>query len=300
MEYGLCVPHYGKDFSLDDLRTTVQRAEALGYHSVWVSDHVVPPPQYYPQFGPTFYDPFVMLTYMAAFSKRLKVGSTVIVVPYRNPLVVAKMLSTLDVLSGGRVIFGVGLGSALDEFQVLGVPLRQRAQRADEYIRLTVALWTQDPTNFQGEYFSFKDVRFQPKPIQKPHPPIWVGGVGEAALRRAVALGDAWHPMAMPMPSLREKISRLRELAQEAGRSEGPQVTVHHIIRASGDTPIVSETESRLGKGSYQQIREDMHQYEEMGVPVVLCNFLPSSFQELWGAMVTFATEVMAHSPRST
>src|SRR5712692_1855685 len=231
MQFGLCIPHYGKAVSLDDLRTTVQRAEALGFHSVWVSDHVVTPNHLLPTIGPTFYDAFVVLTYAAAFTQRVKLGSTVIVVPYRNPLVVAKMLATLDVLSGGRIIFGAGVGGAPDEFQALGVPSHHRGRLTNEYLRLMVALWTQDPTNFKGRFFSFTDVRFQPKPLQKPHPPIWIGGRSEAALRRAVAFGEAWHPTSMPLPTLVATTAQLRHLAHEAGRSEGPLVTVHQGIR---------------------------------------------------------------------
>ena len=297
MQFGLCIPHYGKTVSLDELRATVQRAEALGFHSVWVSNHVVTPSHLLPTIGPTFYDAFVVLTYAAAFTQRVKLGSTVIVVPYRNPLVVAKMLSTLDVLSGGRVIFGAGAGGAPDEFQALGVPSHQRGRRTDEYLRLMVALWTQDPTTFKGRFFSFTDVRFQPKPFQKPHPPIWVGGRSEAALRRAVAIGEAWHPTSMPFLALQEKMAQLRQFSQEAGRAEGPVVTVHQGIRMSKESTSATEEERRPGQGTPQQLREDIYQYQELGVPVVVCNFATPSVEELWRAMETFASEVMAYFP---
>ena len=231
MQFGLCIPHYGKTISLDELRVTVQRAEALGFHSIWVSDHVITPQHLLSTIGPMFYDPFVILTYAAAFTQRVKLGTTVIVVPYRNPLVVAKMLATLDVLSQGRVIFGVGVGGAPDEFQALGVPSHQRGVRTDEYLRLMKALWTQDPTSFEGRFFSFSDVRLQPKPHQKPHPPIWVGGRSEAALRRAVAVGEAWHPTTMSWTALQQNIDQLRNWGREAGRIEGPIVTMHQGIR---------------------------------------------------------------------
>ena len=297
MQFGLCIPHYGLDVSLDELRTTVQRAEALGFHSVWVSDHVVAPRHFVPKFGSTFYDAFVILSYMGAITQRVKLGSTIIVVPYRNPLVVAKMLSTLDVLSGGRVIFGVGVGGAPDEFEALGVPSQERGRRADEYLRLMVALWTEDPTTFTGRYFSFTGVRFQPKPHQKPHPPIWVGGHSDAALRRAVALGDAWHPMAIPLTTLGEHIARLRDFAREAGRHDGPAVAVHQMMRLNDGYSPTSGEERRLGQGSSEQLREGVYRYQEMGVPVLVCNFTPDSFEELWTAMETFASDVMAFFP---
>jgi len=308
MRFGICLPQYGKTVSPEDLRITLERAEALGFHSVWVSDHVITPSHLLPRIGPTFYDAFVVLTYAAALTQRVKLGTTVIVVPYRNPLVVAKMVATLDVLSQGRVIFGVGAGGAPDEFAALGVPSSQRGRRTDEYLRLMIALWTQDPTTFKGRYFSFTDVRFQPKPRQKPHPPIWVGGHSEAALRRAVALGEAWHPTALPMPVLDEKMRELRHLAAEAGRTDGPAVTVHQGIRLEippsplsqrgvrGDFPIA---ERRLGQGTPQQLREDVQHYQEMGVSAIVCNFAAATVPELWRAMETFATEVMPYFPEA-
>ena len=277
MEFGVCIPHYGRKTSADGIRATVELAESLGYHSVWVSDHVVTPEDLRPTIGPIFYDAFVVLSHAAALTKVVRLGSTVIVVPYRNPLVVAKMLATLDVLSGGRVIFGAGVGGAPDEFHALGVPSRQRGRRADEYLRLMVALWTEDPTSFHGRFYSFTDVRFQPKPLQVPHPPIWIGGHSEAALRRAVAVGEAWHPTSMPMPALREKMAQLRSFADEAGRTEGPFVTVRqgiHLNRAQEPQPA---QERRMGRGTAGEIREDMAAYAELGIPVVVCNFAESS-----------------------
>jgi probable F420-dependent oxidoreductase len=314
MHFGVGLPQYGKTVSPEDLGNTLQLAEQLGFHSVWVSDHVITPSHLLPRIGPTFYDAFVVLSYAAALTQRVKLGSSVVVVPYRNALVVAKMVATLDVLSQGRVIFGVGAGGAPDEFAALGVPSRQRGRRTDEYLRLMVALWTQDPTTFQGRYFSFSDVRFQPKPVQKPHPPIWVGGHSEAALRRAVALGAAWHPTALPLPALAEKVRHLRLLAAEAGRAAGPAVTVHQGIRLEippsplSERHVLSEAEGgaredfgsperRMGQGTTQQLREDVQHYLEMGVSAIICNFAAATVPELWRAMETFAAEVMAFFP---
>ena len=301
MQFGVCLPHYGKTVSTDDLRITAQRAEALGFHSVWVSDHVVTPQHLLPAFGPTFYDAFVVLSYAAAFTQTIRLGSTVIVVPYRNPLVAAKMLATLDTLSEGRVIFGVGAGGAPDEFQALGIPSNERGRRTDEYLRLMIALWTEDPTTFSGRYFSFEGVRFQPKPRQVPHPPIWVGGKSDAALKRAVAYGEAWHPTSMPLADLQERMTRLRQLAAEAGRAKGPQVTVHQGIRlsAAGEESGNDTGNRRLGQGTSEQVREDMSNYSDLGIPAVVCNFRAEDVQTLWSAMDTFAQEVMPYFPDS-
>ena len=300
MRFGLCIPHYGRAVSVDELRTTVELAEALGFHSLWISDHVITPDHLLPTIGPTWYDAFVVLTYAAAFTKKIRLGTTVIVVPYRNPLVVAKMVATLDVLSEGRVILGVGTGGAPDEFRALGVPSHQRGRRTDEYLRLMVALWTQDPTNFRGRFFSFTDVRFEPKPIQAPHPPICVGGRSDAALRRAVVFGEAWHPMSMPMPALKENMSRLRCLADEAGRPDGPTVTVHQHVRLAREDGPARVEDRRLGWGTAQQLCEDVQQYQDLAVPVIVCNFGATDLQELWGTMETFSVHVMAHFPEAS
>ena len=262
---------------------------------MWVSDHVVTPEHLHSAIGSVFHDAFVVLAQAAAVTRRVKLGSTVIVVPYRNPIVTAKMVATLDVLSEGRVIFGVGAGGAPDEFEALGVPSTERGRRTDEYFRLMVALWTEDPTTFEGRYFSFDAVRFAPKPRQQPHPPIWVGGRSDAALRRAVAFGEAWHPTSMPLPDLRERTQRLGELTSEAGRQARPDVTVHQRIRLVGPD---ADADRRLGHGSSAQVRDDLDAYRELGVPVVVCNFAADDNPALWRVMETFAREIAPHFSR--
>ena len=291
MRFGVCLPQYGRDVSVDELRTTAQRAEVLGFDSVWVSDHVVTPEHLQGSMGPTFYDAFVTLSFAAAFTHRVRLGTTVIVVPYRNPLVTAKMLATLDVLSQGRVIFGVGAGGAPDEFRALGVPSNRRGSITDEYLSVMIALWTEDPTSFEGRYFSFEGVRFAPKPMQVPHPPIWVGGRSDAALRRAVGC-QAWHPTAMPLPALKERMSELRRLAVEAGRQEGPAMTVHQGIRLSADA-APDDAGRRPGRGTAEQVREDMAAYQELGITDVVCNF-GGDGEEVGRAMEAFGEGVMA------
>ena len=187
------------------------------------------------------------------------------------------MLATLDVLSQGTVIFGIGAGGA-----------------PDEYLRVMIALWTEDPTSFQGRYFSFERVRFAPKPLQTPHPPIWVGGRSDAALRRAVAFGQAWHPTAMPLPALRERMSELRRLAGEAGRQQGLAVTVHQGIRLSADA-APDNGDCRPGRGTPEQVVEDMRVYQELGITDVVCNFGGADGGELARALEAFPGEVVAY-----
>jgi len=295
LNFGVCLPHYGQPVSLDGLRDVAQDAENMGYHSVWASDHVVTPAHLLPSFGPIFFDAFVVLSHISALTQRVKLGTTVLVVPYRNPLVAAKMVATLDSLSGGRVILGIGAGGAPDEFEALGVPNNERGRRTNEYLRIMIELWTNDPSSYQGQFFDFSKVRFGPKPVQEPHPPIWVGGRSDAALRRAVRFGAAWHPTFMPLEQLRERSEKLAQLSSDAGRSPGPSVTIHQIVDFNGgQVADGSSAESRrLGQGPPEQVAADLAAYAEMNVETVVCNFRAKNVAELRNAIELFATSVM-------
>ncbi|MSQ11472.1 MAG: LLM class F420-dependent oxidoreductase [Dehalococcoidia bacterium] len=296
MHFGVSIPHYGQPFSVDALRETVQRAEALGFGSAWVGDHVITPQHFVDAVGPNFYDAIIVLSHAAAFTTRLRLGTSVIVVPYRSPLVVAKMVATLDALSGGRVIFGVGAGNAPDEFQALGVPPSTRGRRTNEYLEAMVTLWTQEPTTFHGKFVDFQDVHFQPKPVQQPHPPIWVGGHSQAALRRAVAFGEAWHSGGMAPERMTTTVQELRRLALEAGRANGPAVTTRISIRITDATNPHGQAH-RPGAGTVQQVRADLARYQEIGVSAMVCDFGLAMGPELFTAMERFAQKVAPHFP---
>ena len=291
MMFGVCLPQYGREVSLGDLRAVATDAEAMGFDSVWASDHVVTPEHLHNSIGPIFLDVFTVLSHVSALTTRVKLGTTVLVTPYRNPLVAAKTISTLDSLSSGRVILGVGAGGAPDEFAALGIPESQRGARTDEYLSAMIELWTTDPSNFHGRFINFEQVRFAPKPAQRPYPPIWVGGRSDAALRRAVRLGQAWHPTSMQLDVLRERKARLADLSAEAGRAEPPETTIHQGVSFEADGTIISER--RLGRGSPEQVSEDMAVYENFGIRVVVCNFRSPDTDTLRRAMETFARQVM-------
>ena len=291
MEFGVCLPQYGREVSLDELRAVASDAESLGFGSVWVSDHVVTPEHLQKNIGPVFFDAFVVLSHVSALTGRVRLGTTVMVAPYRNPLVAAKMIATLDSLSGGRVILGIGAGGAPDEFAALGVPESQRGIRTDEYLSAMIELWSSDPSSFLGRHVSFEGVRFAPKPTQKPHPPIWVGGRSDAALRRAVRFGQAWHPTQMPLDALRERMERLAEFSAKAGRDTPPVTTIHQSVSFESESSPM--TERRLGRGSPAQVAYDMAAYAEMGIPAVVCNFRGVDTDTVRRAMETFARQVM-------
>ena len=236
MELGLVLPQFGPPARGDDvatrLREVATRADRLGYGVLWTADHVVFPREIttpYPYGGrfpfpvtEPILDPIVGLTCAASVTERVRLGTSVLVLPYRHPVVLAKEIATLDVLSGGRVLLGVASGWLREEFELLGVPFAERGARTDEAIALLRALWSEDSVTFRGRFWSLDEAVSFPKPVQRPGPPIWIGGSSDAALRRVARRGDGW--IAVPRPTLAElahDVERLRRLAEEAGRDPG-------------------------------------------------------------------------------
>src|SRR5438046_201753 len=227
MDIGCHLPTQGPVATREALMTFAQEAERRNVASLWVSDHVVLPRHQtgsYPggRFphppDKAYLEPVAVLAAAAVCTSRARLGSTVFILGHRHPVVMAKMLTTIDALSGGRLICGVGVGWCKEELDILGVPFHQRGRQADEMLRVFKALWTQDNPSFEGEFFRFKDIGFAPKPVQKPHPPIWVGGDSPGAFRRVVTLGDGWHATSKTPAQLRDALGRLRAAAEAAGR----------------------------------------------------------------------------------
>jgi probable F420-dependent oxidoreductase len=225
----------------EQMAAVAVRAEALGFESVWVAEHLVLPAEIrsrypyaaegVPPINPAtpLLDPLLVLMQVAARTTRLRLGTNVFILPLRHPIAVARMVATLDVLSAGRVSFGVGLGWLEEEFAAVGVDFATRAGRTREAIRALRALWTEATPAFAGRYVRFPPVRFEPKPVQRPHPPILVGGESEAALRRAAALGDGWYGVGHTPASAATQVQRLRALLAGEGRGAAPfDYTVSH------------------------------------------------------------------------
>src|SRR4030081_1880613 len=191
MQLGIHLPHAGSQASPELIKRHAQRAEALGLSDVWVSEHIIVPRAQFPR-SPLFYDPILTLTWVASVTERVRLGTSVIVLPMRHPLPLAKELSTLHNLSGGRLILGVGVGWLEAEFAALGVPFKQRGRRMDEGIAMMRAVWSQDPVTFEAKWITarIETMRSQPQPIVPI--PIWIGGSSDAAIRRALRL-DGWH-----------------------------------------------------------------------------------------------------------
>jgi probable F420-dependent oxidoreductase len=199
-------------------------AEEAGFDSVWTAEHVVlPDPQVPPSPAPPdlpFLDPATSLAHVAGHTETLLLATGIIILPQRNPLVLAKELATVDVLSRGRLVFGLGAGYLVPEFEALGIPFAERGARTDEYTDAIVALWTQEKPSYRGRFVSFGGVRAEPRPVQKPHPPLVIGGHSAAACRRAVSRGHGWYGFNLDPPAARACLELLAQARSEVTRPE--------------------------------------------------------------------------------
>ncbi|WP_103344291.1 LLM class flavin-dependent oxidoreductase [Amycolatopsis sp. CA-126428] len=247
MKIGVNVPNFGPGTDPGVLRAWAQTVEGLGYDLLMVSDHVAITPDVAGQYPAPFYEPFTTLSWLAGVTQRVRLGTTVLVVPYRHPLLVARMAANLGELSGGRLVLGAGIGWAKQEFDALGVPFEQRGKLTSEYLRTIRAAWAERD-----------DYRVDPIPL-------WLGGHSDAGLRRAVELGDAWHPLRLTMAGFRETLGRLEKLA---GDRPLPAFAPRILLRVTA-APVTGP-ERRAGEGTLEQVIDDLAQLRAMGADTVV------------------------------
>jgi len=277
MDWGIHLPHLGRSVSRDGLADFARRAETAGFHSAWVSDHIAWPAAIessYPYSDDgafpappetAWLDPLGTLFFVAACTERMRLGTTVLILGYRPPVVSAKAVASLDVLSAGRVILGVGVGWMKEEFDVLGMPFDHRGARADEQLEVFQALFTQDRPSYAGQYYAFPEVGFSPKPVQ-PHLPVWVGGDTEPAFRRAAQYGDAFHAAFQPVDEVAAGWRRVLELAGDAGRADGAlRLSVRLYLDPDGVMPAAKSV-----AGSREQMIDTVGGWGAIGVDHIL------------------------------
>ncbi|MGH7334599.1 MAG: LLM class F420-dependent oxidoreductase [Candidatus Rokuibacteriota bacterium] len=249
MKYGMSIVVRGDGASRDTFNQMADKAEACGLDTLWASDHLIMPGlrvSRYPGradgqlpdgWKRTYYQPFSVLNYLAARTRRVRLGTSVLILPMRNPIEAAAQVAELDQLSDGRVNFGVGVGWFREEFEALGYSFENRGARADEGLAIIKALWTQESTSVDGPTYRFTDARMGPKPVQRPHPPIYIGGNTPAAMRRAARYGDAWHPFKVTPQGIAELRPALRAALEAEGRSARGFPVAPKVVLAFQDTP---------------------------------------------------------------
>jgi probable F420-dependent oxidoreductase len=292
MKYGAFLPHIGPLANGDvrtNIRTTAQNAEALGFDSVWTGDHIVIPIDIASRYPYTttgsfpmnpkepLLEPLTVLSFVAACTTKIRLGTAVLVLPHRNAVVTAKTVATLDVLSGGRVILGVGVGWMEEEFNAVNASFVDRGPLSDEAVAVMKELWTSDQPRFNGKFHRFPEVACEPRPIQKPHPPIWIGGHTGPAFRRVVEYGDGWAAVVFNPQEFAERLDKIKEKAAKAGRD------------ISNLTLCVSPRGKRP-----EAMLEDIPRYQELGATYLYLAFFnfAHSYEEMAKMMEQFARDV--------
>jgi len=310
LKFGVGIYSRSQEASPDNVLLVAQKAESHGFDTICIGDHIFIPNNYkspYPYEvtadftkGGTadwMMEQLTVLAFIAAKTTRIRLAPSVMILPHRNPLVAAKVLATLDVLSKGRLTVGVGVGWLKEEFVALGAPpFEERGAVSNEYIRAFKELWTSDNPNFQGNYCSFSDIRFEPKPVQKPHPPIWIGGESPAAIKRTAILGDAWHPIgsnpSYPLAKpeqLSEAMDQLARCAREVGRNPADIELAFRVH----EYKLTSKGHMRPFVGSPKDIAEDIRAYADAGVKHLVFSFPGANSNEIMAMMDEFAAEIM-------
>jgi probable F420-dependent oxidoreductase len=294
MQFGVWIPNCRHLATPELIRGAVVRAEQLGYDSVWVSDHVVVPNAYIERFGAAIYDPLITLAVAAGATSRVRLGTTVLIVPYRNPVVTAKMIATLDALSGGRVVIGIGAGWVPEESAMIGVSFEERGAMTNEYLAAMRELWTSATPSFAGKYTQFSELQFEPKPVQKPHPPIWVGGHAQPSLRRAAEIGTAWHPINRSVEELQAGRAEIVRLCEAGGRAVPPILTLRNdacVLRPGQSAPPPVHGGSVLS-GEPAALAERVAALEGVGVEHLVLEFVASDSADFDRQMTLFAEQV--------
>jgi probable F420-dependent oxidoreductase len=297
MKLGICLPHYGRPIEPSRLAQLAARAEEVGLDSVWVTDHVIVPRDVPLIYRDDMMDPLAVLPWLAGVTERIALGTSVIVLPYRSPLPVAKLLASVDVLSGGRLIVGVAVGWLEGEFAALGVPFRERGRRTDEAIELLRAAWTQDyPEIKTANHNLTGNLKVSPMPLQKPRPPILVGGASDAALRRAARLGDGWHASGMTPAAFRASALAVGNHWKDAGRAGTPELTLRVPLLLDGiHRPAVDPAllgTRHVVRGAVASVAKELRQYQSAGCSHVALEVSYSTYPAILDTIDILAEEI--------
>ncbi len=300
MNFGVTLPNfqYGAPPSREHILAVARAAEASGFTSVWTSDHILVSSAF-PRYG-TLYEALTTLAWVAARTEQIKVGTSILVLAMRDALLAAKQIATIDDLSGGRAIVGVGAGWNKQEFELVGADFSRRGRVLDESIRAMRTLWTDERPSFSGEVYKFSDALFYPKPAQVGGPPVWIGGNSDAALRRTAHLGDAWHADEVPPEEFSDRVASLTQQAAAAGRRVAATIRYTVDMRVATGGPVVDESGGIAPasgmKGSFDTMRAYANRYREIGTTDFVCQFEHETPEQHVDFIRAFGREVVARS----
>ncbi len=274
MKLGCFIPQIGPGATPEGMVKAAQRAEELGFDSVWVTErllfpvsprnpYVAEPDGKLPDVYKRVFDPIEALTWVAAHTKTIRIGTSVLDIPFYNPIVLGRTLTSLDVLSGGRLTVGLGLGWSEDEYEATGAHIKHRGVRADEFLQVLHTLWKDNPAEFKGRFFTLPKSYFDLRPAQKPHPPIYLAAYAPAAMKRVAQFADGWMPVGLPVPAITQMWGGIREMARQAGRKpEELKLSVRGNLHLTGKPA----GEGRWPfHGSRDEIKQDVAAVRQLG-----------------------------------
>jgi len=288
LKFGYILPNYGDKISPQELVEISAVCEEAGFNSVWATDHVIMPVELKEPYGQLL-EPLVTLAYIASTSQKLRLGTSCIVLPQRNPILVAKQAAALDVFSGGRVILGFGAGWAEKEFGYLNADFARRGKVFDESIRVMKALWRDEVVNFDGSFFHVKDALFLPKPVGRDIP-VWIGGNGPPAVRRALMVGDGWHPVGLDIEGFRQGAEAIRE----AGRKVTLSMRMTTDVRKRRESYLFNKEKRMVVSGSSAEVRKEIDTYVEAGLEYYCASINHPAASDIIADLRKFGSEVVA------
>jgi len=307
MKLGVFLPISGRATGPDTLMKAAQSAEKQGFDAIWSADRVVTPWKIETSYPYSenhefivppdrpFLDSFTCLAFLAGCTEKITLGISVLVLPYRHPLYWTRVAASIEQLSRGRLIMGIGVGWMEEEFAALGVAFKERGRITDEQLEVVERLWSQEHITFEGLYYHLRDLAFYPKPIQQPRIPIWIGGEGSAAQRRTAKYGDAWFPYYVEITpaQLRAGFDNVLRLAEQIGRD--PQQIKLTCCRPIELTPQPVPQDERYLRGTPEQLVEALRTYRDIGVDHIALQFMSPRWPDRMEQIERFASEVMPH-----
>jgi probable F420-dependent oxidoreductase len=285
MKFGLVLPNFGPQASRFALIDTAIAAENTGFDSIWLTDHLALPKTDSEMFG-HIYESLTSMSFLAASTRNIKIGTSTLVLPQRNPIEVAKSIATIDNLSGGRIIVSVGIGWSKGEYQNLGYDFKNRGKRMNEAIKILRTCWRgQSIVSFKGDYFQFENMSFSPTPVQSGGPPLWVAGDSQKALKRAIGLADGWHPNAHSPQVLEDRLSTVKSIIQLRPFTIAVRLNILFSSQSENEG-------SSIVSGNHDDIISKLKEYQKAGMNYAILNFRVKSQSERERSMKLFMKEI--------